>query len=291
MITVKLWGGLGNQLFQYAYAYKIAKNINTKLALDISWFKRQKLRSPEILGLKIKYDEIFELWDTNYWVRMANWRIPNILLRIPEYARYKIGNLVYLKESRFRYSKKVDCFYDDNAYLDGYWQCPVYFANLTDEIRSLYVPKEISEEAVILGEKLKLTNSCAIHVRRGDYGQKKKFYSRLQVIGEDYYNRAIKHVLSNNFIFYLFSNDIEKASVLIKAVTGKQPVIINGDRMFTTLEEWYLMKCCQNQIIGNSTFSWWAAYLNDNKNKIVCAPSDYMGNDDILPKNWLKFAV
>lgn len=287
MVIIKLWGGLGNQLFQYAYGYQLAKKINSKILLDTSWFDKQSLRQPEILNLPIKFVSAERAVFQNNTINLLNRRFLNILIRFPSYACYKIKGGYYLKESRYKFSEKLNHFNYDNTYIDGYWQCPKYFDWIKNELEKMYIPLNIRPEVEALAIKLKNINSVAIHVRRGDYSKNKKWYSRLKIIDNEYYFRAISLMdkLNKNAKYYLFSNDIKDAQQTLNYIVNKeinQPHIAN----LTSIEEWYLMYNCKNQIIGNSTFSWWAAYLNNYAQKIVIAPNNYMGNDDIIPETW-----
>lgn len=292
VIIVKLWGGLGNQLFQYAYAYHVAKKNECKLILDISWFKRQDLREPEILKLNVKYDDVCELWDKNKAIGFWNKSTPNRILRILPYAKYRIAKMDYLKESRGKYVAPIARFKSQKAYLDGYWQCPMYFDEIKEELKELFVPMSISDEVIALGEQLKRNNTVAVHIRRGDYPTKKIWYSRLKTIGNEYYKSAIRIMknINPNAEYYLFSNDVAGTKGMIEEIIG-EPINVLPLNKCSALDEWYLMSCCQNQIIGNSTFSWWTAYINGCENKKVIAPDGYMGNDDILPEDWIRVSL
>lgn len=292
MIIVKLWGGLGNQLFQYAYGYMLAKKNNVEIILDVSWFQSQNIREPEILKLNITYDTVVQIWEDNNWIRFLNKKNVNRLIRIPRIAKYKHEQLTYLKESRYRYIPEYTQIDDKCIYIDGYWQCPKYFQNVRQDLLKRFVPKIVSEKVEILGRRLQKENSVAIHVRRGDYPSKKHFGSRLLALTDDYYKKAIQYMISHidNGHYYLFSNDIQNAKKMLLTVIDEDIEVISQENM-SALDEWYLMSCCQNQIIGNSTFSWWAAYLNSNANKTVCAPDNYWGNDEILLNDWIRISV
>ncbi len=295
MIVIKLWGGLGNQLFQYAYGYQLAKKTGTTIILDTSWFDKQNLREPEILKLNLKYNGVENYAQKNYDIRLMNSKILNIAIRIPKYAHYELKKIDYLKESRFRYLQTLNDYNISNTYIDGYWQCPKYFDWVRDDLIQLYVPLGIRDEVISFGNKLSTINSTAVHVRHGDYkSTHRRWYSRLKIIGKDYYDEAIKLMKNKKMEthYFVFSDDIEGAKTELKNVIGNDlDSVSHYFSNLSGLEEWYLMSKCQNQIIGNSTFSWWAAYLNLNNNKIVIAPDKYMGNDDIIPCNWYKITV
>lgn len=292
MITIKLSGGLGNQLFQYAYGYQMAKKVNTGIVLDTSWFDRQNLRTPEILKFDIVFDSIEQIWNENSMVNFFNKQTINRALRVIGLEQYYIGGYRYFKESRYRYKRSIDHYSKDGSYIDGYWQCPQYFDHVRHELISMYQTKELSPYVIGLGEKLKKQNSIAIHVRRGDYPKKKKMISRLLAISDQYYKQAVDYMLQESESdpkVYVFSNNMDDALGMLDPML--HGLICETGLDTTALDEWYLMKCCRSQIIGNSTFSWWAAYLNEHENKVICAPSNYMGNDDIIPAEWKTFSV
>lgn len=291
MITVKLWGGLGNQMFQYAYGYQLSKKTGGQLVLDVSWFSTQKLRKPEILDMNIEYDRVEETWNQSTGIRWANKKIHNILLRIPEFKVYRIGEYNYLKEARYHYLSQIRDYCKGDTYVDGYWQCPRYFDDIREDLIVMFTPKELSDEVKLISRELMDHNTCAVHVRRGDYRKKRRIYSRLQAIGVQYYEAALKRPIEKDCELYVFSNGPKEAKELVESITGKSTICLADTLQINALEEWYLMRACQNQVIGNSTFSWWAAYLNNYKEKLVCAPNKYMGNDDIIPQAWLTFPV
>ncbi len=287
MITVKLCGGFGNQLFQYAYGYQMAQRLNTGLDLDVSWFEHQNLREPDIFKLHIEFDNIRHVRTNNKWVDLANITIINRGLRVLGLREYRIGGYRYLKEARYKYDRYYEEYLKDYSYLDGYWQCPKYFDDVREDLLKLFDTNMLSDGVRELGKKLSDENSIAVHVRRGDYPKKKKITSRLLAISDKYYSDAINYMLTkagDNPKFYIFSNDMNDAEQLLNPYIKN--LIYKTEIKTNSIDEWYLMKCCKNLIIGNSTFSWWAAYLNENNNKIVCAPNCYMGNDDVLPERW-----
>lgn len=290
MIVIKLWGGLGNQLFQYAYGYQLAKKNKTSIILDLSWFQNNGSQEPNILKLNIEYADKIYLTDVNSKIEFWNRKYPNRLLRILPKAIYHIGGYNYLKESRFKYSEFIKTYSKDNTFIDGYWQVPMYFNDYKDDLKELFSIKELDEKILDLGRQMK--NKTAIHVRRGDYPKHKLFYSRLLTVSDTYYHSAVDYLEKKGITeFIVFSNDIEDAKSMLCKSSDSTFKTVSFERKLTDLEEWYLMSSCENIIIGNSTFSWWAAYLNSSKNKIVCAPNKYFGNDNIIPKEWNVFDV
>lgn len=292
MITIKLSGGLGNQLFQYAYGYQMAKKLNTGIILDTSWFDRQHLRRPDILKFRIKYESARRIWDTDSKIKLLNKTFINRSLRILGCSSFRAGEYNYFKETRYKYAHNIKTYAKDQSYLDGYWQCPEYFASVREDLIQMYCSDRLSPGVKELGNYLKEINSVAVHVRRGDYPAKKQLISRLVAISDEYYKKALEAVLPKigcDPEIYVFSNNMPDARDMLNPMISG---LIRETKIKTTaIDEWHLMKCCRNQIIGNSTFSWWPAYLNDCKNKIVAAPNRYMGNDDILDKGWIAVDI
>ena len=288
MITIKLWGGLGNQLFQYAYGYQMAKKLETGIVLDTSWFYKQNLRSPDILQFNIKYDCVEQLCKFNKKIGVINKQFINRSIRVLGVSRFKLGKYNYLKETRYRYGQKFASYALDNTFLDGYWQCPLYFEQVKNDLLQMYTINNLSEGVLELGEELRSQDSVAVHVRRGDYPKKKTPFSRFVSLGEEYYKKAVECLLDkiDSPSFYIFSNDMQDAlDMLNPSISG----FIKKIGLKTNyLDEWYLMKCCRHQIIGNSSFSWWPAYLNGYEKKMVVAPKKYLGNDNILCDNWIQ---
>jgi hypothetical protein len=181
----------------------------------------------------------------------------------------------------------------NNIHLDGYWQSEKYFIDITDTLRlDFTLKKEMEVKARDLYEKIKNKNSVSLHIRRGDY-LSSKFSSIYPVLSIDYYSRALKVIkdkIKDPQIF-VFTDDIEWVKdnldipVQIEFVSGQKDINAN--------EELILMSQCRHNIIANSSFSWWGAWLNSNPEKIVIAPSHWLyvdsyKIDDLVPKKWIK---
>jgi hypothetical protein len=288
MIVVKLWGGLGNQLFQYSYGYQLAKKIGTEMKLDISYYSKQNLRQPIILKFNLEYSEIITAEELPLTVRFLNMKNPNRIIRIPSYFCFPIGKgFKYLKETRFRFDKKLLNFENDNIYLDGYWQCPRYIENNRLQLIEQFQQKDgLSLEIQELIQSVKKETSIAIHVRRGDYVNNNNPFSRLALMDKIYYDEAIKMVKSKfkDPVFYFFTNDVD----WVKDNYGYLPnsSIVSDIITCKDVEELFIMSQCKHQIISNSTFSWWGAWLNTNEEKQVWTPNNGFGNNNIIPENW-----
>jgi hypothetical protein len=178
-----------------------------------------------------------------------------------------------------------------NAYYDGYWQCYHY----VDDVRNilldeLLIPQKFYQKHMGLIQKMQDSESVAIHIRRGDYINIKANSMLFEVCDVNYYNLAIKEVIKgcDNPLFFIFTQDKLWARENFKG----ENVFFVGDN--SAIDDMLLMSHCKHNIIANSTFSWWGAWLNKNPNKIIIAPKKwYKGNMNnhtinLLPKNWIR---
>ncbi len=182
---------------------------------------------------------------------------------------------------------------NDNIYLKGYRQSEKYFLPIKNKIRECFQFKsETIQDVKEKASELKSANSVAIHIRRGDYSNTvvKDYHGILE---KEYYQKAIDYIQSkiNDCSFFIFSDDVDwvKNSLVFNASVQ----IISNQFTKTHFEDFYLISQCKHQIIANSTFSWWAAWLNPNPNKIVIAPKKWFNNapydtKDLIPESWIK---
>ncbi|MCH3918197.1 MAG: alpha-1,2-fucosyltransferase [Spirochaetia bacterium] len=295
MIIIKLWGGLGNQFFQYAYGYQLAQRTHEPIILDISWFckkpnkKNHVYRIPKILKYKIEYYSIIDYKCQPFRFKLMNMKIVNKIVRIPSFTLYHLGKIDYLKETRGIYSSKIESFYSHNCYLDGYWQCPKYFSNYRNQIKNLFQMKQPYSETVIkLKRLIDHTNAVAIHIRRTDYviNYKHRLMSKLSgVLDFSYYEKCIQVLISTQPKFFIFSDDPQWCEDKFSKLNLDYLIVSN--EKFSDTDELYLMSQFKTMIIANSTFSWWGAYLNNNENCKIFTPNKGFGNTDILPKEWI----
>jgi Glycosyl transferase family 11. len=281
MIIVKLIGGLGNQLFQYAAAYSLSRVHQTNLKIDITAFKDYKLRSPELekFNLDLQYatsNEINNLKTRGFIDKLINF--------ISSEKRKK-----EYKEKFFHFDNK---FFQlgSNVYLSGYFQSEKYFYNVKEELRNKLNLSLLNYRVsnTILND-INSNNSIAIHVRISDYAkpENNEYHGILSSV---YYKAAIQY-LQNKFPhskYYVFSDDLEKANQLFENINIiKYQLIETGN----SLTDFYLMSQCKHNIIANSSFSWWAAWLNPNPDKMVIAPKNWFNKgpqdtQDLFPPSW-----
>ena len=258
LVSVNLKGGLGNYLFQIACVFDYSLKHNKRLILN------EKLAHAA-------HNKISTYKD-------------NVLLKL-EFENFEIDDFKYLyREKDFSYSKIPEI--KDNLVLDGYFQSEKYFEYSEIQIKNLFEcnknleNKLINKFPFILEEK-----TCSIHVRRGDYLKLPNFHP-IQTI--DYYKKSIEHFHPET-LFLIFSDDIEWCKNAFSKINIKMHFIENN----FDYEDLYLMSFCKNNIICNSTFSWWAAWLNNHEGKKVIAPKKWFGSDspcntnDLYCKSWI----
>ncbi|NNU77312.1 alpha-1,2-fucosyltransferase [Clostridium estertheticum] len=283
MIISSIQGGLGNQLFQYAYAYSLFKNRNNneELVFDTSFFTFYNLKC-KILHSPKNFSRECYLFNINIQSAKFN---KSILLfykkelknRLYKNYQIKIKNHIckYIKEEQNycrNYNEKFMELKTKDIYLDGFWQNYKYFESVRDELINQIKPNYIqSDEVIKIKEFIINQHSVGVHVRRGDFvklGWNKSI---------DYYTKGIEFIKNKieNPMFYFFSDDIEW---VIKEFGHKPNYhFINLDNELKDLDEFFLLKACKHQIISESTYGWWASYLNNNINKIIIAPKEAKG--------------
>ncbi len=282
MITVKLQGGLGNQLFQYAFAKALAKQLNTGFAFDDSFYS-QNITKYSQNGIRM--NQLF-IFDINYSILNKNNQKWNWLLK--RLSR-SVGLKSYIAEPRFEFTDMAAQVKGD-VFLDGYWQSERYFSVIQSEIKRDFstFKQSISPTALPILEQIKTINSVCIHVRRGDYLTNPRYV----VLGLDYYHKAIEQLTSqfSDLHFFVFSDDMDWCRANFE--TDSNFTFVSDNQRFTLRDEFEMMQSCQHHIIANSTLSWWAAWLNENHKKVVICPQkwffDRTSTQDLLPETWIQ---
>lgn len=274
MIFLKVSGGLGNQLFQYAAAlkYSIFHKMNIKLDLsDYSYNSDRCFSLPNIIDMNV------ESCSCPSYSSFLSRCIFKLLVKLS----YLSGVFYSSSESR-----SLSCL-KSNIHLYGYWQnyefiksvLPVMRANLSLNVNSLFLDQIKSSKFPV-----------CVHVRRGDYFSTSSLQGKYGVCTEDYYLRSINHMASiiNDPHFYLFSDDVEWVEAhLLEHI--RYPTTIIKDKNLSDWQELLLMSNCKAHIISNSTFSWWGATLADSPT--VIAPSSWFVDVDrpeLIPQNWIR---
>lgn len=292
MIVMKIKGGLGNQLFQYALGRRLTHFNGAQLKLDISYYDTFKLRGYALHELDIKED-------------LAT---PEDLkaLGITDEKDLRSTTHRVLERSRpFRKRRRIDerspgfdhrvLQVSGNAYLDGHWQSEKYFREIADIIRAEVRPRRRLDSAnEKMASDISRRPSVSLHIRRGDYvtdPTNARIYAACSI---DYYRRCIGEMAKRvqNPHFFVFSDDIAWAKENLGIEHDADYVDHNSHE--EAYKDLYLMSKCKHHIIANSTFSWWGAWLADNTDKIVYAPSKWFnapnrGEKDLIPEGWYRF--
>ena len=291
MIISQLIGGLGNQLFQYAAGRRLAYAQGVELKLDISNLSNstyRTIRHYELAPFRIK--QSFATAKELEKFRPPQSMMSRMLNRV---ARRKMQSPVsYIREAHFHFDPLI-LELPDGVYLDGYWQSDQYFSDITETIRNEAVVTE--PLAGRNAEIAQIINGCeavSLHIRRGDYIADPVVNQVHGTCGLDYYARAVEYVAGrvSRPVFFLFSDD---PAWVHKNLSLAHPLyIVDHNDIAHGYEDMRLMSLCRHHIIANSSFSWWGAWLNPKKDKIVIAPSRWFNCDiqssDIIPGSWVR---
>lgn len=289
MDIVRFSGGLGNQMFQYAFMLGlIAKG--RKVVPSLGYYKKFPNGNPYVLENvfpRIKLETIDEaVFETEY----------NKYVRKNKYFIYRIIEKIFPKNKHYWLEQVEGCYdagvYDArNCVYIGYWQSELYFQNVKEKLKINFQFEFGEKKLQEIISLLKREDYTSIHVRRGDYLDNESVFGGICTI--NYYEKSIKYILDEDSSakFMVFSNDIAWVKDNID-LPEKTMYIENS--LFENYRDWYdmcLMATCKNNIIANSSFSWWGAWLNSNPDKIVIAPSRWLNassTKDIWVEGWIK---
>lgn len=290
-------GGIGNQMFQYSVGRFLSLKNQTTLKLDISSYNKQ----PE---------GIFRKFSLSHFNINADLSSENEKLYILSQKKYiKVLPKIVIRLTKLYYKgnhiKERNLFFDHNILkmnhdliLEGYWPNENYFIQIDKIIREEFTLKSdhINLSFLKWKKEISLNNSVSIHIRRSDYIENSRNFEIFGVCDINYYYRSIQYILKHisNPFFYIFSDDISWVKENFKISI---PYLILSDNNIDDYHELLLMSYCKHNIIANSTFSWWAGWLNNNHNKIVIAPNKWYNNaslqrfyeqSNFIPHNWIK---
>jgi hypothetical protein len=298
-IIVFLMGGLGNQMFQYSAGFDFARKINGELFLDTTFLND---RFPRAGFTYRKYDlDVFNINPqfTKLSKISSSLKIPGVWLfsdLMMTKLQNKFGNLEVVRERDNNYFSKLNEAIETNSknyFLFGYFQSEKYFIDSAKELRNEFSFKnEFSDNEKKIADRIKNLNSVSIHIRRGDYITSKKAKRVMKEFGSDYYKKAIGEISKkiSDPHFFVFSDDIEWCKENLK-IEFPTEYLGNDTAGYKNSRHLQLMSLCKHNIIANSSFSWWGAWLNNNPEKIVIAPKDWFNDrdeNDLVPRVWKK---
>jgi len=309
VILTRVTGGLGNQMFQYACARRLAHRVGTELGLDTTSFRTEWLHSYALDRFKIA------------GAPLRRSAVREILAPVVERPRLRVVN-----ESYGPFNDHV-LEEGNDVMLIGHWQSEKYFLDIADLIRAEFtVREELTGIDLEVAERIERSNSVCLHVRRGDFVSVAATSAAWGTCGLDYYRRSIDLIATivADPVFFVFSNDAVWARAHITPPYPTHFVTHNYRRPHSRLESYRpvrmalrvlkrlfvnrshadmrLMSLCKHFIIANSTYSWWAAWLGRDRSKIVCAPRTWFAGpaarspedlereariyEDLIPVGW-----
>lgn len=293
-LILVLKGGLGNQLFAYSCAKRLALKCKAELVIDdTSGFVNDKA-----------YKRTYQLKHFNIPHRIANHSEKLIPFSRVRRKIIKIFNLFlpfsmkfYIEQEFISYDQRIiDKKIYRTSYIEGYWQSENYFFDVINEIRrDLKIVSSIDKKNDFIANKIKDTNSIAVHLR---------FFNDFENgdsinISKVYYDSAIELMEKKfpNSVFFVFSDFPKKAKEKLQTKKSKIYFVNNNNIKNKAYKDLWLMTQCKHHIISNSTFSWWGAWLSQNQSKIIIAPEvkiegnnkiAWWGFDGLIPNNWIK---
>jgi len=288
MVIVRLRGGLGNQMFQYAMGKRIALHYNTNVKLDLTSLLKKGKKDSRPYQL-----HIFNI-EEDFFInpKLIEFLYKNKLNFVTQLIkRIKGRGIKKIKEQSFSVQEDLITNPQDNRVYTGYWQSEKYFKEVRDEIlKDFSFKEELSPGAQNILDNIKTKNSVCVHVRRGDYVGDDFFQS----MGLDYFKKASDYLNEHNsdLHFYIFSDDTEWCKENIKLDYDFTIVDYKTDKI-RYKEDLQLMSLCNHFIISASSFSWWAVWLGSHDNKMVVAPKKWFLDtsvdvSDLVGENWVR---
>ena len=304
MITIKMKGRLGNQLFQYAFAKELAERTNDKdIVIDWEYVDSRHIQNDD------GWEDSLKDFQTNYtigkgeinFIQSMLWEITQIVEKLTWKMGKWLNRSFEIPSIWAKFISVFGVYYYRNGYIElsmypitknkiiyGYFESPKYFSGVDDIIRNEITPKypTIKGNQDLL-KKIEEKESICLTIRRGDFytEENSEIYG---VCNENYYYQGIKYIktIYPDAIVVVFSDDIKWA---------KDNIRIDGEVYFESgidplWEKVRLMASCKHFVISNSTFSWWVQHLSSNPNKIVIAPSVWRKDgkkNDIFEPTWI----
>lgn len=298
MIYLQLTGGLGNQMFQYAFAKALQYQTGEKIGINTYGFRFDNQRDYALSAFALSPDVLVLDEKTG----KKQWKWTQIFIRLL-FVLNKIngaGNFYKLTKRGLYFTYDIYNFYQymipekKNKYVFGTFQSEKYFAHIRERILEDFRMKVPMRKE--LGDWVKQVSQCesvCVHIRRGDYVADAKNNQILNICSEQYYIRAVERIkqkINTPPVFYVFSNSPEDLDWIKENWNLGDENIIYVDINNRDYEELLLMSACKHFIIANSTFSWWAQFLGNYQGKTVIAPNRWFEGQqnaaDIYSEQW-----
>lgn len=260
-MVIRFQGGLGNQMFQYALYRELqwkGKDVKADLYLYRTNSDMRKFEIEDVFGIKLQ--------------EAKDWEILKPItesIRIERFIKKNILRIKYLGEHCFKVPE--DVFKVNHGFLDGYWQSVRYFPDVVTELKNEFTFCNPTVENYEITKRIMNSNAVSVHIRLGDYLQHPEQFGNLCT--EEYYKSAIQYMRHALQVphFFIFSDEIDKAQKML----GKQDDITYVKYVGKDYQDMQLMSLCKHNIIANSSFSWWGAWLNKNDKKILIVPTKW----------------
>ena len=291
MVIVKLRGGLGNQMFQYATGLRLANSNGLVLKIDLSDFQKPQKNGTQRPFFLDRFNTTAGKATPQDVKLFFPGSFPQKAWTFFLTSLGKKKSTAVIREKQFHFDPNVMKI-SGNVYLDGYWQSEKYFLDirkvLLEEFSSRY---PLDSQNRPIADQIASSVAVSVHVRRGDYVSCAKTADYHGVCSVDYYQLGISVIFQRvkNPVFFVFSDDPAWARANIK--TYAPMVFIDHNGSDNASEDFRLMSLCRHHIISNSTFSWWGAWLSKYSDKIVLAPKRWfvdpnINTNDLIPKTW-----
>ncbi|MFZ5951005.1 MAG: alpha-1,2-fucosyltransferase [Candidatus Rifleibacteriota bacterium] len=291
MKIVFLSGGLGNQMFQFAAAKSLSLIYGHKLKIDPTYYDMYVQN--RVFELERVFDCQFEIASDKDLKAILGWK--KKIHQSPFWRRLyrKLpGQRNWIVEPHYHFWPEF-LNLSNNCLIEGDWQSYKYFSDFSTQIKDCFKFKQDDFADHELLQRLQSCNSVAIHLRRADYVSNTHTLSWHGVCEADYYQAAVQKLrqAQSNPEFFVFSDDPIAAREILSGISGLNFVEDPGKRK--NQFDMMLMSRCRHNIIANSTFSWWAAWINENPQKMVIAPKRWFAQDklcdsDLIPPDWQR---
>lgn len=297
-LIVELSGGLGNQMFQYAFAKAYAEKNRADVMIGTYQIKHRELqhknntlRDFELSVFNLSLDEYppGSLYLCAFHPKNMLQRTLGMVYR-KIFAEYQ--DCTYPTLRAYVYDKSLLQPIRKRKFIFGFFQCPQYFESIRQVLlRDFSLNRPLSDNSQqVLNEIRQAEHAVSIHIRRGDYLYAQTTFN---IVPDTYYRQGIAYLkaqLGENCKFFVFSDEVDEAK---KIFNGDNFYFVEGNTGSRSYEDMVLMSECDHNIIANSSFSWWGGYLNRNPKKIVIAPRRWLADEklnskiEIYPQNWI----
>ena len=276
-LIINFIGGLGNQMTQYAF-YKELEYLGYDVRLYTGNFENYSLHN----GYEL--DKIFEVSP-----KYANQQEVNKYFTFLSKVKRKLGLSHKIVTQKYFNFNSEYLRYNQDSFINGYWQSEKYFADVFADIRRDFTFPALSGENQEMAQQIIESNSVSIHIRRGDYVGHSLYDG---ICNLDYYARAILQIKQQveNPKFFVFSNDLSWCRENLNIDNAIYVDINDGKHGYRDM---HLMSLCKHNVLANSSFSWWAGWLNNNPDKLIIVPKKFFNGNiyderDLYPDAWIK---